>query len=189
MKSRSLTLAAFLLLSISVPVSAATYHVDSAHSSAMFMVKHMNASMAMGRFNAIGGTFVVDEADPSASKFDITIKTESIDTANAARDAHLKNADFFNAKQFPVIAFKSKTVKAGEEKGTFEVAGELSLHGVTKPITVKITHTGTAKGPQGTVAGILSTFTIKRSDFGMKGMIGPVGDDVTITFSAEGGAK
>ena len=189
MKSRSLTLATFLSLVLTVPISAATYHVDSAHSSVSFMVKHMNASFAMGRFNAIGGTFVVDEVDPSASKFDITIKTESIDTANAQRDAHLKNADFFNAKQFPVIAFKSKTVKTGAEKGSFEVAGDLTLHGVTKPITVKITHTGTAKSPQGTIAGILSTFTIKRSDYGMKGMLGPIGDDVTITFSAEGGAK
>ena len=147
-------------------------------------------SYAYGRFNAVSGTFAIDEASPAASSCDFTIKTDSVDTADAKRDAHLKQADFFNAAQFPTITFKSKSVKAATAKGTYDVTGDLKLHGVTKTITVKVEHSGTAKGMMGgTIAGIESTFTIKRSDFGMKGMIGPVGDDVTITLSAEGGAK
>lgn len=189
MRARILSLSAVLLASASVPVLGASFKVDPVHSSVTFMVKHMNASYAMGRFNAISGSFDLDEANPSASKFDFTLKTDSIDTADAKRDAHLKNADFFNAKQFPTIGFKSKTVKAGAEKGTFDVTGDMTLHGVTKEITVKIQHVGTAKSQFGTVAGVFSTFTIKRSDFGMKGMLNMLGDEVTVTVSVEGGLK
>ena len=189
MKSRILTLAAVLAASVAVPALAATFKVDSTHSTLIFRVKHMNASYAYGRFNAISGEFAIDEANPAASSFNFTIKTDSVDTADAKRDAHLKNADFFNAAQFPTITFKSKTVKAAG-KGAYDVTGDLTLHGVTKPITVKVEHTGTSKGMGGaTIAGIESTFTLKRSEFGMKNMVGPVGDDVTVTLSAEGGAK
>ena len=190
MKTRILTLVAVLAASVAVPAIAATFKVDGTHSTVIFRVKHMNASYAYGRFNAISGNFAIDEANPAASSFDFTIKTDSIDTADAKRDAHLKRADFFNAAQYPTITFKSTNVKAAAAKGTYDVTGDLNLHGVTKAITVKVEHSGTAKGMMGgTIAGIESTFTIKRSDFGMKGMIGPVGDDVTITLSAEGGAK
>lgn len=190
MKARILTLATVLAASLAVPAIAATFKVDNTHSTVIFRVKHMNASYAYGRFNVVSGTFTIDEANPAASSFDFTIKTDSIDTADAKRDAHLKKADFFNAAQYPTITFKSQTVKAAADKGTYDVTGDLSLHGVTKPITVKIQHSGTARSLiVGTIAGIESTFTIKRSDFGMKGMIGPVGDEVTITLSAEGGVR
>ncbi len=189
MKTRILTLVAVLAASLAVPAIAATFKVDGTHSTVIFRVKHMNASYAYGRFNAISGNFAIDEADPSSSSFDFTIKTDSVDTADAKRDAHLKKADFFNAAQYPTITFKSKTVKAAA-KGSVDVTGDLNLHGVTKSITVKVEHSGTAKGMGGgTIAGIESTFTIKRSDFGMKNMIGAIGDDVRITVSAEGGGK
>lgn len=189
MKTRIPTLVAVLAASLAVPAIAATFKVDSTHSTVIFRVKHMNASYAYGRFNAISGTFSIDEADPSESSFDFTIKADSIDTADAKRDAHLKRADFFNAAQHPTITFKSTTVKAAT-KGTYDVTGDLKLHGVTRPITVKVEHSGTSKGMGGgTIAGIESTFTIKRSDFGMKGMLGVIGDDVTIILSSEGGAK
>jgi polyisoprenoid-binding protein YceI len=189
MKSRILAAAVALVTFLTVPALAATFRVDAIHSTVIFRVKHMNASYAYGRFNNLSGSFTIDEANPANSSFDFTVKVDSIDTADAKRDGHLKNTDFFNAKQFPTITFKSKSVKAAA-KGEYEVTGDLTLHGVTKSITTKIAHTGTSKGMGNTtIAGIESTFTIKRSDFGMKNMLQMIGDDVTITVSSEGGAR
>lgn len=196
MKARIFSLAAIAIATaIAAPAFAAeTFKVDAVHSTVIFRVKHMNASYAYGRFNNIAGSFAIDEKNPSASSFDFTIKVDSVDTANAGRDGHLKKTDFFNAAQFPTIGFKSKSVKAGAE-GAYDVTGDLTFHGVTKPITVKIQHTGTASmkppggGKETTIAGIESTFTIKRSDYGMKNMLGMLGDDVTVTVAVEGGTK
>ncbi len=186
MMFRRSLLASTLALTLAVTASAEEFKVDATHSSVVFRVKHMNTSYAYGRFNALAGTFTIDEADPAESKFDFTIKTDSIDTANAGRDTHLKNADFFNAKQYPNITFKSKSVKSSGTS-VYEVEGDLTLHGVTKPITVTIEHTGSGKDrSQKAIAGIESVFTIKRSDFGMKGLIGPVADEVKVMLSSEG---
>jgi polyisoprenoid-binding protein YceI len=166
-------------------VAADVYKADASHSSIVYRVKHMNASYAWGRFNDIAGSFALDEANPTASRFEFQVKTGSIDTANAKRDQHLKSPDFFNAVQFPVISFKSQNVaKSGE---AYEVTGDLTLHGVTKPVSVRVTPTGTAKGPAGKpIAGIEATLNIKRSDFGMTNMVGPIGDDVSVIVSIEG---
>jgi polyisoprenoid-binding protein YceI len=189
MKVRNLFLAMILAPALGLAAQAATYKVDPVHSAVAFRVKHMNTSYAYGRFNSIAGTFSLDPADPAKSAFDFTIKTDSIDTGNAMRDTHLKNADFFNAKQFGTITFKSKKV-ASAGKDTYEVTGDLTMHGVTKPVTVKIEQTGSGKDMRGgAIAGIESVFTLKRSDFGMKGMLDAVGDDVKVMLSCEGGAK
>ena len=188
MKARILTLFALATV-LAAPAIAATFKVDTVHSTVIFRVKHMNASYAYGRFNNITGSFTIDEKDPAASAFDFTIKVDSVDTANGGRDAHLKKTDFFNAAQFPTITFKSKSVKAAG-KGAFDVTGDLTLHGVTKSITVKIENTGMSKGMKGeSIAGIETTFTIKRSDFGMKNMLNMVGDDVQVTVASEGAAR
>ena len=188
MKARTLSAVAILTI-LAAPALAATFKVDSVHSTVMFRVKHMNTSYAYGRFNAVSGSFNLDEANPENASFDFAVKVDSIDTADAKRDGHLKNADFFNAKQFPTITFKSTSAKSAG-KDAYDVTGDLTLHGVKKPITIKIEHSGTGKGPQGgTIAGIETTFTIKRSDFGMKNMLGMLGDEVTVTVASEGGAK
>lgn len=164
-----------------------TFKVDPVHSAVAFRVKHMNVSYALGRFNNVSGGFTLDADDPSKAAFDVTIRADSIDTANGPRDAHLKGPDFFNVRQYPTIRFQS-TSAASAGEGAYEVQGNLSLHGVTKPITVKIQQVGVAPGMRGgRVAGVFSEFTIKRSDFGMKGMIGPLGDEVTVIVSLEGG--
>src|SRR4051794_7367071 len=90
--------------------AADTYRVDTTHSSTVFRVKHMNASYAWGRFNSITGSFTLNEAIPAQSKFEFVVKADSIDTANAKRDTHLKSPDFFNTVQFPSITFKSQSV-------------------------------------------------------------------------------
>ncbi len=172
-----------------VPVRAAdTYAVDPVHSTFLFKIKHMNTSFTYGRINASSGTLVVDEADPSKSSVELELKADSVDTTNEKRDQHLKGPDFFNAKQFPTITFKSKSVKkTGED---YEIAGDFTLLGVTKEVAAKFTHVGSGKLPTGTaIIGFEGTFTIKRSDFGMNKMLGGVGDDVVLTVSVEADKK
>ena len=169
-------------------IAADSFQVDTVHSSVLFRVKHMNVSQAYGRFNDVAGKFLVDESDPTKSVFDLTINAESIDTANSKRDLHLKGPDFFNAKQFPTITFKSKTV--AKSAGGYDVSGDLTLHGVTKPVTFKLAVTGSGKGMRGeALSGVEASTVLKRSDFGMGYMVGPIGDEVQVTASLEGGRK
>jgi polyisoprenoid-binding protein YceI len=165
--------------------AAEKYTADTVHSSLVFRVKHMNASYVWGRFNNLTGTFTLDEANPAASQFEFQVKADSVDTGNAKRDQHLKSPDFLNAVQFPSIAFKSQSVK--KSGNGYEVTGDLTLHGVTKPISVQVAQVGSGTGPTGAaIAGIEATFSFKRSDFGMTKMVGPVSDDVLINLGIEG---
>ncbi|HEV3136240.1 MAG TPA: YceI family protein [Pirellulales bacterium] len=124
-------------------VCAASYAVDPVHSTVLFRVKHMGTSFAWGRFNEIVGRLNLDDQAPSV---EMLVKTESLDTANAKRDQHLKSPDFFSAKQFPAISFKSTRVaRAGENK--YDVEGTLSLHGVDRPLKVQLERTGAGKNP------------------------------------------
>jgi polyisoprenoid-binding protein YceI len=168
--------------------AADAYTVDAVHSSVVFRAKHMNASHAWGRFNDISGSFALDGSDPSKSVLDFQVKAASIDTGNPARDKHLKGTDFFNAVQYPVISFKSKSV--AKTADGYEASGELTLHGVTKPLKVKVTPVGSGKGPTGAaIAGIDASFYVKQSEFGMTKMVGPIGDDVWVNVSIEGVKK
>lgn len=165
--------------------AAASYKVDPVHSMVIFKVKHMGAGNFYGRFNQVSGTFTIDDADPSKSRVEFEVKADSIDTANKQREDHLKGPDFFNVVQFPAITFKGKEVKKSGE-GAYEVAGDLTLHGVTKPLKAKVEHVGSGKGRGGgAIAGFEATFTVKRSDFGMNFMVGPLGDEVHLIVSVE----
>jgi polyisoprenoid-binding protein YceI len=168
--------------------AAETYAADPVHSSLVYRVKHMNTSFFWGRFDAIAGSFTLDDANPAESRFEFQVKADSVDTADAKRDQHLKSPDFFNVVQFPTITFKSQSIaKSGS---AYEVSGDLTLHGVTKPVAVRVVPTGTGKDMRGTpIAGIEATLNIKRSDFGMTKMIPAVGDDVWINVSIEGARK
>jgi polyisoprenoid-binding protein YceI len=188
MSLRTIAPALALLIGFAVGnVQAAdTYSVDPVHTAALFKVKHLGVSYTYGRFNEIAGTIVFDAANPAASKVDITIQAASVDTDNQKRDAHLANPDFFDAKQFPVLGFVSSSFKKLDDT-TFEVAGNFTMHGVTKPLTLTVKKIGEGKDPWGGYRiGFESTFTIKRSDFGMTKMLEAVGDEVTITFATEG---
>jgi len=167
-----------LLAAIELPSAAGqTFRVDPVHSSLLFRVKHMNTSYIWGRFNEFSGTANLDDAQPSIQ---VAIKVDSIDTGNAKREQHLKGPDFFSAKQFPTISFAStKVAKTGD--AAYDVAGTLTLHGVSKDITMKVERTGTNQGPMGgTITGLATTFTIKRSDFGMKYGLEGVSDEVLV---------
>lgn len=171
----------------SLPAAAAdTYQVDPVHSAAIFRIKHLGIAYVYGRFNDLSGTLKVDDRAPEDSFVNISVRAENVDTHNVQRDNHLRSPDFFDSKQFDIISFRSKSfTRVGE--GTYEVTGDLALHGVTRPLTVKVQRTGAGKDPWGGFRiGFETTFTISRSDFGMNFMMDGVGDEVRIIVSVEG---
>lgn len=162
-----------------------TYKIDPVHSNTWFRIRHMNISNFYGRFNETEGTIVIDDANPAACSVDARVKVDSIDTHNADRNKHLKSAEFFEVEKYPLIAFKSTAFrKVGEQM--YEVKGDLTLHGVTRPLAVKLERTGSGPGMKGEYrAGFETTFEIKRSDFGMTQLLGGVGDEVRLIVSVE----
>lgn len=165
---------------------ADTYQVDPVHSTAIFKITHFNMAPFYGRVVGPTGTFVLDE-DVTKSTFQVELSMEKIDTANEKRDNHLKGPDFFNVKQYPTTTFKSTGVKKGEGENVYEVTGDLTLHGVTKPVTLKVEKTGQGKDPMGKErAGLAVETKIKRSDFGVSYMPQGLGDEVTLMFGIEG---
>jgi polyisoprenoid-binding protein YceI len=175
------------LLSVQT-LAADTYKIDPVHATAIFRISHLGSSFVYGRFDDVEGTFTVDEQTPANVNFDVSIKADSVDTNSAARDKHLKSADFFSAKEFPTLTFKSTEVKSDGDK-KYEVTGDLTIHGVTKSVIAKVDFVGTADGTQmkmGFRAGYEAHLTIKRSDFGMDKLVGMVGDEVQLTVSMEG---
>lgn len=168
---------------------AESYTVDGTHTSIIFGISHLGYSYTYGRFNKVKGMYMLDRANPSASRFQLAIDAASIDTNDPKRDAYLQGPDFFNARQFPNINFQStKVVAQSTSKGmTFQVTGNLTIHGVTKLVTLQMRKLGEGNGPAGKYrTGFLCQHNIKRSDYGMAGMIPMVGDEVAITISFEG---
>jgi len=175
---------AFAVSSASAFAQATTYTIDNSHTSLIFAVSHLGFSDTYGRFNKISGTVAWDASAPAASKLDVTIDANTIDTNDAKRDEHLKNADFFNVKQFPLITFKSTKVVVDGEK--VSVTGDMTMHGVTKPVTLSLTKLKEGATPFKDVRiGFRGTTTVKRSDFGMNGMQGGIGDEIAIMLSFE----
>lgn len=183
---RSRLLLTVTALSLAGLVSAEEYKVDTVHSMVVFRVKHMNISYTYGRFNDITGLVKWDDAKPAESSLKFDVKVASVDTNDEKRDTHLRNADFFDAEKHPTISFVSKSIKK-TDNDKYEVAGELTLHGVTKPLTVTLEKTGMGADPWGGHRiGFETIFTIKRSEFGMDKMMNGVGDDVRLMVSIEG---
>jgi len=179
-----LALAPLAMASKSNIAAKETFNIDSVHSTAIFRVQHLGAGNFYGRFNELGGTIEWDaEGGPS---FDVSIKIESVDSGNEALDKHLKNADFFDAKQFPTMTFKSTSAKKmGDD---WKVMGEMTMHGVTKAVEVDMEFVGRADVGRGDRVGFETTFTVKRSDFGMNWGVenGALGDATKIIVSLEG---
>ncbi len=182
--------AAFLVMAISTASfsqgQTTSYKVDPVHSFLVFRIKHLDLNYVWGMAIGPTGTVAIDDSDPSKSAVEVSVKAESINTGNAARDQDLKGPDFFDAKQFPTISFKSTSMKKSADNA-YEVAGDLTIHGVTKPLTVTITKLGEGdKGQRmGYLAGFETSFAIKRSDFGITAMMGGVGDEVTLSVNLE----
>lgn len=167
------------------PVSAAApWKVDSGHSSVVFRIKHVVAPF-WGRFDKVSGTVQWDAAKPETASVELTVDVGSVNTNDGKRDDHLRGPDFFSAKEFPTMTFKStKVTKKGD--GKLEATGDLTLHGVTKSITVPIEVTGEGESPfKDTRAGFEATFEIKRGDYGVKGYIPTISDEVRIVVALE----
>jgi polyisoprenoid-binding protein YceI len=178
-------LAAAALWAPSAPAApaAATFKSDPVHSSVVFKIKHMGASFIWGRFNEHAATVQGDADTGAVTAVDFTVKTDSVDTAVEARDNHLRSPDFFNAAQFPELTFKGSTCKPAGQ-GVTEVTGEMTMHGVTKPLTVKVTHTGNGDMRGKKITGWEATFTVKRSDFAI-GKPEGLGDEVWASVNIE----
>ena len=179
-----LALAPLAMASKSNIAAKETFNIDSVHSTAIFRVQHLGAGNFYGRFNELEGTIDWDAED--GPSFDVSIKIESVDSGNEALDKHLKNADFFDAKQFPTMTFKSSGAKKMGDN--WKVTGEMTMHGVTKPVEVDMEFVGRADVGRGDRVGFETTFTIKRSDFGMNWGVenGALGDATKIIVSLEG---
>jgi polyisoprenoid-binding protein YceI len=166
--SSALTLAGLALSSVAFAAAppAGNYKIDPVHSVAYFEIGHAGGiSRFMARFNEMSGDLAVDVPEKSAIK--VEIKVDSIDTKHEGLEKHLKSPDFFNAVQFPTMSFVSTAVTLNPA-GEGSVSGNLTLHGVTKPVTLKLKQIGSGVGMKGEArVGYVATSTIKRSDFGM----------------------
>jgi polyisoprenoid-binding protein YceI len=186
----SLAALAVVVLSFAAasPARAADdYTLDAMHAGVNFKISHLGLSWTYGRFNDVAGAFTIDESADKCS-FSLTIKTDSVDSGNKKRDEHLKAPDFFNAKQYPTITFKSTSVKAA--KGGYEVTGDLTLHGKSKSVTFTLVGGRKAEFPKGVKrTGYSTELVIKRSDFGMDKMTDAIGDEVYVSISFEGTKK
>jgi polyisoprenoid-binding protein YceI len=169
-----------------LPAGAAdSYAVDPAHTFPYFEINHLGFSTMHGRFGASSGTIALDSAAKSGS-IDITIDATSIDTGHAKRDAHLKSEEFFNVGKFPTLAYKATKLKFNGDKLS-GADGELTLLGVTKPVSLVVTAFNCGPHPmtKKQMCGANATATIKRSDFGLSAYVPAVGDEVKISIEVE----
>ncbi len=186
------TLVAALLLTASVAGAAEIYDIDPAHSTVGFKIKHMGISTVLGRFAKFTGTVSLDKNAPKAARAEAVIEAASIDTGIEKRDTHLKSPDFFDVAKYQELAFKS--TKISPMKGDqFVMEGELTMHGVTKPIRLDVVSNGSAKDPWGgTRASYSATAVLNRKDFGLVwnqvldagGLL--IGEEVHIVIEVEG---
>ena len=180
-------LAAILITAtFALPATAAdTYTVDPAHTFPNFEINHLGFSTMHGRFGATNGKVVLDTAAKSGS-IDITIDATSIDTGHAKRDTHLKSEEFFNVGKFPTLSYKATKLKFSGDKLT-GADGELTLLGVSKPVSLAVTFFNCGPHPMNKkqMCGANATATIKRSDFGLSAYVPAVGDEVKISIEVE----
>jgi polyisoprenoid-binding protein YceI len=144
-----------------------TWTIDGAHAEVGFAVKHLMISTVRGRFGTVTGAVDLDDVNPLSSKIDVTIDVASIDTRQEQRDNHLRSPDFFDAANFPTMRFAGSSI-TGDLNGTFRVTGDLTIRGITKPVTLDVTAEGRTRDPWGNDrAGFSATGKISRSAFGL----------------------
>jgi polyisoprenoid-binding protein YceI len=189
-------LSLFALLAFAQISKAETFKVDPVHSSVGFEIRHLFTPVK-GSFSEYSGTFSYDAKKVEASKVDFKIVTKSVNTGNPKRDEHLVSGDFFDAAKNPNISFKSKSVKSTGDK-KMDVTGDMTLHGVTKPVTFNVQFLGEGPGMDGKqIASFRADTTVKRKDFGMswnkpwdakdKVYETVLGEDVKIELTIEAG--
>ena len=186
----SRTIAVLALCATPALAEPQSFKLDPQHTNVMWGVSHFGYSKMIGRFNAIEGSFTLDEQNVGNSKVEVSIKTDSVDTKVAQLDTHLKSPDFFNAAAHPAITFKSTSAsKTGEKSG--KLTGDLMINGVTKPITLDVAFNKLAPHPVPAMKGVLNagfsaTGELNRHDFNVSYGRGAIGDEVTLWIEAEG---
>lgn len=171
---------------ISANAQLENWQIDPSHSAAQFSVRHLGISTVRGGFTKVSGTVQYDPADVAKSVIEVSIDAASVDTRIEMRDKDLRSANFFDVEKYPTITFKSKRVESAG-KGKLKVTGDLTIHGVTKEVTLEVEGpSGPIKDPRGNMhMGAAATTTVNRKDFGMTADSGMVGDEIPITIDVE----
>ena len=187
------TLAGVIIASSAVAASssmAADYVIDTkgAHASINFQVQHLGYSWLLGRFNNFNGDFSYDPKNVEASSINVTIDTTSVDSNHAERDKHLRSSDFLEVEKYPEAKFVSKRISDIDDGGEeFDIVGDLTLHGVTKEITIEVEKVGEGKDPWGGYrVGFEGEAEIRMKDFGITKDLGPASQVVELTLHIEG---
>ncbi len=183
-----LTAVALAVAGLTLPAYAADkFLLDASHASVLFSLSHLGFSKTYGRFNSVEGAFTLDADAPEKSSVVVTLDAASIDTNHKERDEHLRGKDFFDTAQYPNLIYKSTSVtRTGENSAT--VTGDLTMHGVTKPVPLEVTLNKTGPHPRDatkTVAGFSARGALKRSDFGMTYGVPVLGDEVELIIDVE----
>lgn len=183
---KSVLLSGLMAVSISAAY-ADEYVLDTrgAHAGIQFKVSHLGYSWTSGRFNTFDGTLTYDKADPAAMQVNVSVDTGSVDSNHAERDKHLRGKGFLDAKSYPQATFVSTGYTAKDETHGV-LTGDLTLHGVTKPIQIELTKLGEGKDPWGGYrVGFTGTTAFKMKDFDFEKSLGPKGEMVYLTLDAE----
>jgi polyisoprenoid-binding protein YceI len=174
------------LVSPLVMAESQDFTVDPVHSFVLFTIENRGVGHVAGMFRDISGTVDVDPAAGELTGLDITVKADSVFTNNEKRDEHLRSPDFFDARQFPVIHFKSTSVQR-QQDDFFTVTGDLTMHGVTKEVTFDAEYNG--HNEKMNLVGGTASLTVDRSDYGMDFLLPNIGDEVTLHLIIEAGQK
>ncbi|MCG8693853.1 MAG: YceI family protein [Minwuiales bacterium] len=196
MKTKSIAAmaAATLLFGTAWQAQAAeTFEIDQSHTNIVFLVDHLGYSNMVGEFHEFSGSFTFDPDDVTNNKVEMVIKTDSVDTDHEKRDDHLRSPDFFNTAEFPEMTFTSTSVEQ-TGKTTGKITGDLTLLGVTKPVTLDVTFNKMAPHPIPSyngvvVAGFSARAKVDRTDFGMQYAAGAIGNELDLIIEVEGHKK
>lgn len=186
---KHLVLFALASLSLADHAQAAEYTIDGSHTQVQFSYSHFGYSHITGRFDKVSGEFDLNTENLAKSKISIQIPISSISTGVEKLDAHLQSADFFDAAKYPTASFKSTMVHVAGDK-ELHVMGDLTIHGVTKPVAlaVKINNIGMHPMKKVPTAGFDASTSLKRSDFGIGNYVPAVGDEIKINITMEASA-
>ena len=182
-----LALASLLATGTALHAAPVTYTLDPGHTMVLFSWNHFGYSNPTADLGGVQGTLVYDPAAPTKATVDVTLPLSALDTHVPALDEHLKKPDFFDAEKYPTVTFKStKVAAAGKDK--LKVTGDLTVHGVTKPVTLDVTVNKVGDHPmlKAPAVGFNATATIKRSDFGVGAYVPAVSDEIKISITTEG---
>lgn len=181
------TVAALALIAAN-PVASEEYLIDTkgSHASIKFKISHLGYSWLHGRFNNFSGSFDYDESNPAASKAKVEIDTASVDTNHAERDKHLRSEDFLDVAKYPMATFAS-TGYQEQSDGKAVLNGDLTLHGVTRPVTIDVVQIGSGSDPWGGFRrGFSGSTKLTLADFGITKNLGPASTQLEMTMDVEG---